>query len=157
MTTRTAMLWLQYLDMISILQRFIKAKRDGQLETTPSNSTIHVAIFRSIWSFTLCKVCIRITANHAMSARNSSRCAPEMHGRIPRGEMQRHVWAGLFTDLIIEQVLMISINTHGGLTRGKGMTENQRLVWVLSMPVCASINETVQQFNGVSYETSISS
>ena len=27
MTTRTAMLWLQYLDMVSILQRFIKAER----------------------------------------------------------------------------------------------------------------------------------
>ena len=27
MTPRTAMLWLQYLDMVSILQRFIKAER----------------------------------------------------------------------------------------------------------------------------------
>ena len=34
------------------------------------------------------------------------------------------------------------------------MTENQRLVWVLSMPVCVSINETMQKFIGVSYETS---
>ena len=59
-------------------------------------------------------------------------------------------WAGLSTDLIIEQVLMRSINTHGGLTRGKGMTENQRLMWVLTMPV----NETMQKFSGVSYETS---
>ena len=49
---------------------------------------------------------------------------------------------------------MRSIMTHGGLTRGNWMTENQRLVWVLSMPVCASINETMQTFSGVSYETS---
>ena len=49
---------------------------------------------------------------------------------------------------------MRSIKTHGRLTRGKGMTENQRLVRVLSMPVCASINETMQKFSGVSYETS---
>ena len=62
-------------------------------------------------------------------------------------------WAGLSTDLI-EQVLMRSIKTHGGLTRGKGMTENQRLMWILSMPVCASINETMQTFSGVSHETS---
>ena len=35
------------------------------------------------------------------------------------------------------------------------MTENQRLVWVLSMPVCASINDTTQMFSGVSlYEAS---
>ena len=49
---------------------------------------------------------------------------------------------------------MRSIKTHGGLTREKGMTENQRLVWVLSMPVCAIINKTMQKFSGVSYETS---
>ena len=34
------------------------------------------------------------------------------------------------------------------------MTEKKCLVWVLSMPVCASINETMQKFSGVSYETS---
>ena len=34
------------------------------------------------------------------------------------------------------------------------MTENQRLVWVLSMPVCASINETICLAVRVSYETS---
>ena len=63
-------------------------------------------------------------------------------------------WARLSTDLIIEQVLMRSRQTHGGLTRGNWKNENQRLVWVLFMPVCASINESMQTFSGVSYETS---
>ena len=63
-------------------------------------------------------------------------------------------WAGLSTYLIVEQVLMRCIKTHGGLTRGNWMTENQRLVWVLSMPVCASIHETMQKFSVVSYEIS---
>ena len=34
------------------------------------------------------------------------------------------------------QVLMRSVKIHGGLTRGRGMTEIQRLVWVLSMCGC---------------------
>ena len=34
------------------------------------------------------------------------------------------------------------------------MAENQRLVWVMPMPVCAYINETMQTFSGVSYEAS---
>ena len=63
-------------------------------------------------------------------------------------------WAGLSPDIITEQVLMRSIKTHGGLTGGKGMTENQRLVWVLSMPVCASIDETMQKLSSVSYKAS---
>ena len=63
-------------------------------------------------------------------------------------------WAGLSSDLVIEQVLMRSIKTDGGLTRGKGITENQRLVWVMSRPACASTNEAMQKLSGVTYETS---
>ena len=40
-------------------------------------------------------------------------------------------WAGLSTDLVIEQVLMRSIKSTGGLTRGRGMAEIQRLLWLL--------------------------
>ena len=40
------------------------------------------------------------------------------------------LWAGLSTDLVMEQVLMRSLKTSGGLTRGRGMTERQRV------PVC---------------------
>ena len=42
-------------------------------------------------------------------------------------------WARLTTDLGLEQVLMKSMKMSGGLTRGWGMTEQQRLIWLLSM------------------------
>ena len=42
------------------------------------------------------------------------------------------LWAGLSTDFVIEHVFMRSTKSSGGLTRGKGMTEQQRLVWVMS-------------------------
>ena len=58
-------------------------------------------------------------------------------------------WAGLSTDLIIEQVLMRSLKTSGGLTRGRGMTEQQRTIWTLAMPKCAEINHTMQELSGV--------
>ena len=34
------------------------------------------------------------------------------------------------------------------------MTEQQRLIWVLSMPVCAEMNYTMLDLTGVSYSTS---
>ena len=37
----------------------------------------------------------------------------------------RH-WAGLSTDLVIEQSLMRSIKSEGALTRGRGISESQR-------------------------------
>ena len=35
-------------------------------------------------------------------------------------------WAGLSSDLVIEQTLMRSFKTSGGLTHGSGMNEEQR-------------------------------
>ena len=52
-------------------------------------------------------------------------------------------WAGLSTDLVIEQVLMRSLKTTGGLTRGRGMEESQRITWVLSNPICAEVNNAL--------------
>ncbi len=63
-------------------------------------------------------------------------------------------WAGLSTDFVIEQVLMRSVKTTGGLTRGKGMTKIQQLVWLLSMPSCAEINIAMQSLTGNKYVTS---
>ena len=37
-------------------------------------------------------------------------------------------WAGLSSDIVIEQVLIRSIKTSGGLTRGRGITEQQQTI-----------------------------
>ena len=47
-------------------------------------------------------------------------------------------WSGLWTDLIIEQVLMRSLKSRGGLTRGRG-TESVRHQWVYTMHACATV------------------
>jgi len=49
-------------------------------------------------------------------------------------------WAGLSTDLVIEQVLVRSLKTSGGVTHGRIMTEVQRVLWCLSRPACAEIS-----------------
>ena len=63
-------------------------------------------------------------------------------------------WAGLSTGLVIEQVLMRSLKTTGGMTRERGMTELQRSVGLLSTPACAKINHSMQEVTGVKYEAS---
>ena len=154
MTMRTSMLWLQYLDMVSILQRFIKAERMANwklhLKTVQDMLPYFAASGHSRYAksaYVYLQIMLRLPEAH-----------PDAHRKFMEGyhvvRRSDRFWAGLSTDLIIEQVLMSSMKTHGGLTRGKWMTENQRLVWVLSKHVCASINETMQKFSGVSYETS---
>ena len=51
-------------------------------------------------------------------------------------------WSGLSFDLVIEQVLMRSIKSVGGLTREIGMSESQRALLILSQPACSEINIT---------------
>ena len=63
-------------------------------------------------------------------------------------------WAGISSDLTNEQVLMRSLKTNGGLTRGKGFAESQRAIWILPMPVMAEINSSMQEFTNVDYYTS---
>ena len=47
------------------------------------------------------------------------------------------------------------MKTSGGLTtRGRGMTQTQRLVWLMAHTVCAEVNNAMQQLTGVQYNTS---
>ena len=48
---------------------------------------------------------------------------------------------------------MRSMKTSGGLTRGRGMTEQQRLTWLLAMPACAEVNRAMQELSGAKYST----
>ena len=49
-------------------------------------------------------------------------------------------------DLIIEQTLMKSVKTTEEMTTGNGMSEIQRVQWLLSMPACSNINNAMQEF-----------
>ncbi|XP_064094950.1 uncharacterized protein LOC135207244 [Macrobrachium nipponense] len=63
-------------------------------------------------------------------------------------------WAGLSSDLAIEQTLMRSLKSSGGLTWGSGMTEEQRSLWTMSAPNTAEYNKAMQELNDLSYTTS---
>ena len=73
---------------------------------------------------------------------------PAVHQQFVEGlhvaRRSDRAWAGLSTDLIIEQVRMRSLKTSGGLTRGRGMTEQQRLTWLMATPACTEVNRVMQ-------------
>lgn len=65
-----------------------------------------------------------------------------------------HLWAGFSSDLLIETTLMRSLKTTGGMTHGGGMTEKQRALWTMSMPITSEYNIAMQEFTNLSYTTS---
>ena len=48
---------------------------------------------------------------------------------------------------------MRSLKTSGGLIRGRGLTEQQRLILLLSMPAYAETNYIMQELTGVQFNS----
>ena len=55
---------------------------------------------------------------------------------------------------MIEQVMMKSLKSRGGLTRGRGMTESVRHNWINSMHKCASVHDAMCTLTQLQHITS---
>ena len=153
-TLRTGKLWLQYMDMIEIMCRFTKAEHTG-------NFNLHLSVVQEMLPYFAASGHNSYTKSaymylHTMQSLKDNH--PVVHDLFQAGyhfvRRSDRYWGGLSTDLVIEQVLMRSVKSQGGLTRGRGMNEFQRLVWLLSMPACAQVNLAMQTLTGVRYESS---
>ena len=65
-------------------------------------------------------------------------------------EGERDYGAGLWTDIVIEQVLIRYLKSRVGLT----MTESVRQQWVYSMHACAAIHDAMTLLTGKHHTTS---
>ena len=134
--------------------RFIKAERTGDW-------TLHLQTVQEMLPYlaasghNLYAKSARIYLQHMTELQQMH---PQIYEKFCQGfhivRRTNRYWGGLSTDLIIEQVLMLSLKTSGRLTRGRGMTEIQRLIWLMSMPACAEINLAMQELNSVNFTTS---
>ena len=152
-SSRTASLWLQYLKTIDILRNFIRAQRTGNWELllqTLSDMLPYLAASGHN-NYTKC-VWVYLQQMSKLETEH-----PTVYRHFIKGlhvvRRSDRLWAGLSTDLVIEQALMRTLKTTGGLTRGRGMTEQQRLTWVMAMPACAQVNKVMQDVTGINYNT----
>jgi len=152
-TSRTAQLWIQYMEMVELLRTFVKAERTG-------NWQLHFSTLKQMLPYFT-------AAGHNMYAKSVylyladmqklSTTNPELYEYFMKGYRvirSDRYWARLSTDLVIEQVLMRSLKSVGVLTRGRGSTDAQRALWILSRPATSEVNEAMQTFCGTQYTTS---
>ena len=142
--SRTAKLWVQYLSYIQIIKDFIRADRTGN------------------WSFHLQSVSNMLNLFAATGYVHYAKCGrlylqkmldleitfPWVHAKFKEGgfhtvHCSERFWAGLWTDLTIEQVMMRSIKSQGGLTRGRGITESVRTLWINTAHRCSSVHDAM--------------
>ncbi len=139
--SRPARLWMQYVEYVKL---FIHAERTG-------NWHIHVEKMLNLFAATG-------HINYAMSARLYLQQMQELltEHRWCFTEQGFHTvrrssryWAGLWTDLVIEQVMMRSIKSRGGLTRGRGVAETVRM-----LIACTSAQDAMTTATGLQHITS---
>ena len=142
--SRTAKLWIQYLNYIQIVKLFIHAERTG-------NWNLHLLATESMINL--------FAATGHLHYAKSARLYLQLKLALPEQYLwlynkfamegyhtirrSRRYWAGLWSDLVIEQVMMKSLKSRGGLTRGKGMTDSVRHQWVHTMHRCASVHNAM--------------
>ena len=152
-TSRTAKLWIQYMDMVDVMKKYIRAERTGNwklhLEATLDMLPYFAAAGHNSY--------LKSSLLHLQQMAELESDNPEVYHHFMNGlhviRRSEREWAGLSADLVIEQVLMRSLKTSGGLTRGRGFTEQQQVIWTLSMPVCASVHNTMLELTGVQKAT----
>ena len=148
---RTAKLWIDtYMDMINHLKAFITAERTG-------NWSLHLKSLQRMLPYFAAaghNNYLKSAYVYIQEMLDLPKKKPDVHEAFSAGlhviRRTDRYWGGLSTDLIIEQVLMRSLKSAGGLTRGRGMTELQRAQWLLSAPAMAEVNHAMQEFTGVS-------
>ena len=152
-SSRTASLWLQYLDIIDILRNFIRAQHTGNWELH-LQSLSNMLPYLAASGHNHYTKCVWIYLQQMSKLEDEH---PAVYRHFIKGlhavRRSDRLWAGLPTDLVIEQALMRTPKTTGGLTRGRGLTEQQRLTWVMAMPACAEVNKMMQDVTEVNYNT----
>ena len=144
--SETSKLWLNYQRMIKVAMKLIKANRTGSWQ-------MHLdAILEALPIFAAGGHSKFLESSYLYLQKMKS--LEKQHLKVFHKFMNgfhviKHTnqyWAGLGSDLVIEQTLMRSLKSTSALIRGSGMTEHQRARWTMCAPISAAYNYAVKDF-----------
>lgn len=143
---KTAKLWLQYLELVTIVIHFIQAERTGNWELHLRCIRAMLPVFHATGHFPYAKACQIYLQdmdclNQKMSEKEYEQFTQQGFFTIRRSE--KH-WSGIWSDMTIEQTLMRGMKSLGGLTHGRGFTESVLSKWILGMPSTHHVCEAVE-------------
>lgn len=148
--SRTAKLWIMYLEMVDIAKSFICAERTGNLRMH-LQAVEHMLPFFAAAGHNNYAKCARV---YLQQMRDLEKTHRDTYSLLCAGHftIRRHsrFWAGVWTDMFIEQTLMRSTKSRGGLTHGRGMGDSQRASWILSHPACCEAIFAMSHLTNVS-------
>ena len=142
---RTAKLWFMYMSLVAILRTFIRAGRTG-------NWALYLQALQQMLPYLAASGHHNYTKSivlylHKMKKLQDTH--PHVYNQFINGffvvRRTDSYWAGIYSDLFIEQVLMRNVKAVGGLTRGRGFEQSTSLIWLLSTPACAEVNKAMRE------------
>ena len=150
----TSKQWLNYQQMLGVARELIEANRTGSWEMHLHAISDCLLIFAAAGHPNYLKSgYLYLQKMNSLETENPSVYQKFMNGfHVIRRSNQ--YWAGLSSDLVIEQTLVRSLKSTGGLTRGSGFNEHQRTLWTMPRPVTSAYNHAMQEFSQVVYTTS---
>ena len=151
----TAKLWVQYFRMVTLIKQFIEAERMG-------NWQLHLDTIRKMLPFFH-------ASGHFYYAKSSHLYLQDMLNlkeKIVLAKFEAfttkgyftfrrsdNFWLGIWPDMTIEQTLMRTMKSIGGLTHGRGITDSVLTKWTLGMVFLHNVSDEIERFCGISLET----
>lgn len=147
---RTAKLWIMYMDLVRILRSFIRSARTG-------NWKLYLQSLHEMLPYLAASGhnnYVKSLLLYLQKMEKLEETHPAIYAKFLEGmfvlRRSDSFWAGIFSDLYIEQVLMANVKSVGGLTRGRGFDDSTSLTWLLCMPACGEVYKAMQEVTGFS-------
>ena len=120
--SRSSKLWVAYMNMVKSARMLLMADRMGSWERHLSAVAECLPIFAATGHYNY----LKSAHLYLQNMQNLETKDPAVFRKIQDGfhviRRSDKFWAGLGSDLVIEQTLMRSLKSTGGLTRGSGMS-----------------------------------
>nr|CAI5839663.1 unnamed protein product [Callosobruchus analis] len=134
--------------MVALVTQFIEAERTGNWE-------LHLStIERMLPFFHAAGHC-----NYASSARFYVQDMRQLDTKMNLREYRKFIsngyftlrrsdkqWSAIWSDMTIEQTLMRSMKSTGGLTRGRDISDSVLSKWILGIPVMQQVTGAIEEF-----------
>ena len=153
---RTENLWVQYFKLIAIIRLFIRAERCGDWQIHVHSVWLMIPYLHVVGHLHYARS-TQVYLHEMLNLANSM--APDEYDMFTsRGfftvRRSDKYCCGIWTDITIGQVLMRSLKTSVGLTRGHGISPSTIAKWVHSMPAANRVINAMGTFGGVACITS---
>lgn len=155
--SRTAKLWAQYIEMVELVHLYVRAERVGDWD-------LHLFCVKSMLPYFHASGHL----NYAKTGHIYLQRMLSLSESLPKEELDQFVgksyftikrtdkfWSGTWSDMIIEQFLMRSMKSTGGLTHGRGLSSPTLSKWIKAMPATVKVVDAVEKMAGV-YSATIS-